>query len=207
MCLDVVSVRDKWRHSGQLNRRRPPFFSSSRSSLLWTDYCSKGKKCAKNKRNCKDSFPPRGNNKKRTDKDFFFSNLTVVVVFFNWIVKISEKTLCLAEMTKWYCFMYTWKMRDNLESFEFRKQPLLLASFCTNFGYKTRMGAYLSQLLFAYIGNLFLRFNGKESSFTSRYSFPRIEDATEAFTLTSAVDSDLWWENRATFFLIFLRRF
>ena len=83
-------------------------------------------------------------------------------------------------------------MRDNLESFKFRKQPLLLASFCTNFGYKTRMGAYLSQLLFAYIGNLFLRFNGKESSFTSRYSFPRIEDAAAAFTLTSAVDSDLW---------------
>ena len=92
----------------------PHFFSSSRSSLLWTDYCSKGKKCAKNKQNCKDSFPPRGNNKKRTDKDFF-SGLTVVVVFFNWIVKISEKTLYLAEMTKWYCFMYTWKMRDNLE--------------------------------------------------------------------------------------------
>ena len=184
----------------------PPFFQVVEAAFCGQTTALKGRSVQKTSETAKILFLHAETTKRELTK-IFFSNLTVVVVFFNWIVKISEKTLCLAEMTKWYCFMHTWKMRDNLESFEFRKQPLLLASFCTNFGYKTRMGAYLSQLLFAYIGNLFLRFNGKESSFTSRYSFPRIEDATEAFTLTSAVDSDLWWENRATFFLIFLRRF
>lgn len=50
----------------------PPFFQVVEAAFCGQTTALKGRSVQKNKRNCKDSFPPRGNNKKRTDKDFFF---------------------------------------------------------------------------------------------------------------------------------------
>lgn len=92
----------------------PPFFQVVEAAFCGQTTALKGRSVQKTSETAKILFLHAETTKRELTK-IFFSNLTVVVVFFNWIVKISEKTLCLAEMTKWYCFMYTWKMRDNLE--------------------------------------------------------------------------------------------
>ena len=145
----------------------PTFFQVVEAAFCGQTTVLKGRSVQKTSKTAKILFLHAETTKRELTKIFFLA--------WQWwwyfLIELSRYQRKLCVWQKWLsdivsCTLEKWGTIWR-ESFEFRKQPLLLASFCTNFGYKTRMGAYLSQLLFAYIGNLFLRCNGKESSFTS----------------------------------------